>query len=55
MRISSDKVGSGLGVARQEADCRELAERLDFEVMEIYRDNDISAYSEKSRPRYLTC
>ena len=37
---------------RQEADCRELAERKGWPVAEVYVDNDISAYSGKVRPAY---
>jgi site-specific DNA recombinase len=51
-RISNDKVGAGLGVERQEDDCRQLAVRLGWEVVEVYTDNDISAYSGKPRPGY---
>ncbi|WP_075863327.1 recombinase family protein [Gordonia sp. CNJ-863] len=51
-RISSDKTGAGLGVERQEADCRELAERLGYRVTHVLKDNDISAYSGKPRPSY---
>lgn len=51
-RISDDREGAGLGVARQEADCRALAERLGWSVVEVYTDNDISAYSGKTRPDY---
>jgi site-specific DNA recombinase len=51
-RISSDQDGTGLGVARQEQDCRALAERLGWSVAEVYRDNDVSAYSGKKRPAY---
>lgn len=52
-RISKDRVGAGLGVERQEQDCRELAGRLGWSVVEVYRDNDLSAYSGKPRPGYL--
>lgn len=52
-RISADKTGEALGVQRQEQDCRALAERDGFEVVEVFVDNDISAYSGKPRPRYL--
>lgn len=52
VRISRDKVGAGLGVERQEADCRELAVRLGWNVAEVFADNDLSAYSGKRRPRY---
>ncbi|WP_345801939.1 recombinase family protein [Microbacterium sp. AZCO] len=51
-RISSDKKGAGLGVERQIADCRELAERLGWEVVAVFVDNDISAASGKPRPGY---
>ncbi|SIS11161.1 recombinase family protein [Williamsia sterculiae] len=51
-RISSDKTGAGLGVERQEADCRELAERLGVSVDHVLVDNDLSAYSGKPRPAY---
>ena len=50
-RISSDD-GSALGVSRQVADCRRLAEDLGWEVAEEYVDNDVSAYSGKKRPAY---
>ncbi len=42
-RISDDREGEGLGVERQEADCRELAAQLGFEVVAVYVDNDIGA------------
>lgn len=51
-RISADKEGAGLGVARQVADCRAYCERLGFEVAEIFEDNDTSAWSGKPRPGY---
>lgn len=51
-RISSDKTGAGLGVERQEQDCRELAERLGLRVDHVLVDNDVSAYSGKRRPGY---
>ncbi|GAA3852024.1 recombinase family protein [Amycolatopsis tucumanensis] len=51
-RISRDRIGAGLGVERQEEDCRELAERLGGDVVDVYVDNDISAYSGKRRPNY---
>jgi site-specific DNA recombinase len=52
VRISSDVTGEGLGVARQEEDCRALAEARGWSVAQIYRDNDLSAYSGKIRPAY---
>jgi len=52
-RISRDREGDGLGVDRQEQDCRALAERLGWDVAAVYVDNDISAYSGAKRPQYL--
>jgi site-specific DNA recombinase len=51
-RISRDHVGAGLGIDRQEADCRELARRLGWQVVKVHADNDLSAYSGKPRPGY---
>lgn len=51
-RISRDRVGAGLGVERQEADCRLLAEARGLTITAVYRDNDISASSGKRRPGY---
>lgn len=51
-RISRDEEGLGLGVARQEQDCRALAERQGWQVVEpIYCDNDISASTRSRKPR----
>lgn len=52
LRISQDRTGAGLGVDRQETDCRALAERLGWTISEVFVDNDISAYSGKKRPGY---
>lgn len=52
VRISNDREGAGLGVARQEKDCRELAVRLGWTVVGVHIDNDMSAYSGKPRPGY---
>lgn len=51
-RISRDREGAGLGVATQEADCRELAHRLGWKVVTVHTDNDLSAYSGRRRPGY---
>lgn len=51
-RISQDRAGAGLGVARQEEDCRALCERRGWVVAEVYADNDVSAYSGKPRPAW---
>ena len=56
VRISDDSKSEvkGLGVGRQEADCREFADRRGMEVVAIWTDNDFSAYSGKRRPAYET-
>ncbi|MBL3670267.1 recombinase family protein [Streptomyces sp. M2CJ-2] len=51
-RISQDRTGAGLGVDRQRQDCEALAERMGWEVLEVYVDNDVSAYSGKLRKDY---
>jgi site-specific DNA recombinase len=51
-RISQDRTGAGLGVARQEQDCRAWAGRHGWIVGDVYADDDISAWSGKPRPRY---
>ncbi len=52
-RISSDVTGEGLGVQRQLEDCRKLAVDRGWVVAEEYVDNDISAFSGKTRPSYM--
>ncbi|MEU4810034.1 recombinase family protein [Nocardia fluminea] len=57
LRISQDRSGEGLGVSRQEGDCRKLAERLAEQAgavahVEVFTDNDTSAYSGKRRKDY---
>lgn len=51
-RISDDREGEALGVKRQEEDCRALAERRRWPIVDLYIDNDRSAYSGKPRPEY---
>jgi site-specific DNA recombinase len=51
-RISADRDGTGLGVERQERQCRELCERRGWKVARVYVDNDMSAYHGKRRPDY---
>src|SRR5207244_3099370 len=51
-RISSDREGDGLGVARQIEDCERLAERKGWPVAARYVDDDVSAWSGKRRPEY---
>lgn len=48
-RKSNDRTGAGLGVAKQEADCRELAERVGIEVVGVLTDNDTTALRESGR------
>jgi site-specific DNA recombinase len=50
-RISSDRTGEGLGVDRQELDCRALCERNGW-TAEVFTDNDVSAFSGRTRPSY---
>lgn len=51
-RISRDASQEGLGVERQEEDCRKMATQLGWEVLEVFIDNDISAHSGQYRPQY---
>ncbi|MHC3000362.1 recombinase family protein [Microbacterium sp. HJ5] len=51
-RISLDRTGEGAGVERQEAECRQLADRLGLDVSRVYIDNDISATSGEQRPDF---
>lgn len=51
-RISSDPGETRLGVGRQEKDCRELAQRKGWEVVDTFVDNDLSAATSKRRPEY---
>jgi site-specific DNA recombinase len=51
-RISDDRVGAGLGVARQREDCERLVEERGWSVVGIFEDNDISAYTGRRRPGY---
>lgn len=37
---------------RQEDACRELAQRLDWQIVQVYSDNDLSAYTGGHRPAY---
>jgi site-specific DNA recombinase len=51
-RISADQEAKGLGVRRQLDDCRALAAKNGWVVVDEFTDNDISAFSGKSRPGY---
>lgn len=52
VRVSRDLTGQGAAVARQEEDCRALAESRGVEVVAVFSDNDLSAYSGTPRPGY---
>jgi site-specific DNA recombinase len=52
VRISSDPTGAGLGVARQEEDCRALSDRIGWRVTRVYRDNDVSVYTGRPHPQW---
>jgi site-specific DNA recombinase len=47
VRISSDPVGLERGIGAQEDDCRQLAERLGWRVVGVFRENDTSAFRRK--------
>ena len=51
-RISRDDLGDGAGVARQEEDCRVVCERKGWSVIEVLTDNDVSAFTGRTRPAY---
>ncbi|WP_455361297.1 recombinase family protein [Streptomyces sp. SYSU K21746] len=53
VRISRDRKGQELGLARQEKACRELCERLGWEVSKVYPENDASASTTSKRQRPL--
>lgn len=50
--MSLDRTGEGLGIARQENECRALCERLGLVVGEVFADNDVSATKGKLRPSF---
>ncbi|MEU0312480.1 recombinase family protein [Nocardioides sp. NPDC006273] len=49
--MSSDPEGRAVGVERQEADCKALAEKHGYTVAGIYRDNDVSASTKSTKKR----
>ena len=51
-RISADQTGEGLGVQRQLEDCLSLADRLGWEIITRYDDNDLSAFNGKTSPGF---
>lgn len=52
VRISEDATGKKAGVTRQLKECRALAKRLKWPVIDTYDDNDVSAFSGKTRPGF---
>jgi DNA invertase Pin-like site-specific DNA recombinase len=50
-RQSLDRSGEALAVSRQEAECRELADRNRWDVAQVYSDNDKSATNGR-RPQW---
>lgn len=48
-RLSHDPDGSSTATARQEQDCRQLAESRGWAVSSVYQDNDTSAFQRKVR------
>jgi DNA invertase Pin-like site-specific DNA recombinase len=50
VRISRDREGEALGVARQEQDARKLASKRGWDLVETFSDNDISASGKRKRP-----
>jgi len=52
VRISSDPDQARAGVERQRQDCVAHCEARSWDVVDVYEDNDISAYSGKQRPAY---
>jgi site-specific DNA recombinase len=51
-RISLDRAGAGLGIERQVEDCIALAKVRGLTVVATLTDNDVSAYSGRTRPNY---
>jgi site-specific DNA recombinase len=51
-RISKNHDGESLAVARQEEACRKLADLMEMEVVDVYTDDDISAFTGKVRPGF---
>ena len=47
VRISSDVEDQRLGVTRQREDVAELARKFDAELVRVFEDNDVSAFTER--------
>lgn len=52
VRISRDTMGTAAGVTRQQEECRTLAAGLGWDVVEVYVDNDVSAFGDRHRPAF---
>lgn len=48
-RLSHDPDGTSTATARQQEDCRQLAKVRGLEVVEVYEDNDTSAFNKRVR------
>lgn len=51
-RLSQDRTGAGVVVERQERECRQLAAQQGWDVVQVFVDNDVSAYRKRPRPGY---
>ena len=51
-RISQDATGKRAGVTRQLKECRALAKRLKWKVVDTYNDNNTSAYNGEERKEF---
>lgn len=51
-RISRDEAGDGLGIERQEQDCRRPCDQRGWSVATHLSDNDFSASTGRLRPAY---
>src|SRR4051794_39694602 len=51
-RISKDVGGDELGVRRQERMCRELADDHGWEVVDVFVDDNLSAFKQRKRPGF---
>src|SRR5206468_10801675 len=53
VRISRDREGVRAGVRRQREDCERLCRDRGWEIVEVFEDDDRSAFLSKPRPAYL--
>jgi site-specific DNA recombinase len=51
-RLSQDRDGTKESADRQERDCRDIAKREGVPSVEVFRDDDRSAYNGKPRPEF---